>query len=77
MPTHTHFVTASGNAGDTVLPTDGVLGEIAGQYGPPSGLTTFAPSVTNVGGNQPHENMQPYLTLSFCIALIGIFPAQN
>jgi microcystin-dependent protein len=33
--------------------------------------------VANVGGSQPHENMQPYLTLSFCIALVGIFPSQN
>jgi microcystin-dependent protein len=29
------------------------------------------------GGSQPHENIQPYLTVIFCIALAGIFPAQN
>ena len=41
-------------------------------------VTTLLPaSVTNVGGSQAHENMQPYLTLNFCIALIGIFPSQN
>jgi len=34
-------------------------------------------AVTNVGGSQPHQNMQPYLVLSFCIALTGIFPSQN
>jgi microcystin-dependent protein len=34
-------------------------------------------SVTNVGGSQPHTNMQPYLVLNFCIALQGIFPSQN
>jgi microcystin-dependent protein len=33
--------------------------------------------VTAIGGNQPHENRQPYLTLNFCIALQGIFPSQN
>ena len=33
--------------------------------------------VTNAGGSQPHENMQPYLVLNFCIALQGIFPSQN
>jgi microcystin-dependent protein len=34
-------------------------------------------SVTAVGGNQPHENMSPYLVLNFVIALQGIFPSQN
>lgn len=34
-------------------------------------------AVTNVGGSQPHTNMQPYLVLSFCIALQGIFPSTN
>lgn len=34
-------------------------------------------NVTNVGGNQPHNNMQPYLALNFCIALYGIFPSRN
>jgi microcystin-dependent protein len=29
------------------------------------------------GGGQPHENVQPYLTLNFCIALSGIFPSRN
>ncbi len=29
------------------------------------------------GGSQPHNNMQPYLVLNFCIALVGIFPSQN
>lgn len=43
-----------------------------------SNLTTLlAASVTNVGGSQAHLNMQPFLTLNFCIALVGIFPSQN
>jgi microcystin-dependent protein len=29
------------------------------------------------GGNQPHENMSPYLVLNFIVALQGIFPSQN
>ena len=38
----------------------------------------MAPSaITTVGGTQPHLNMQPFLVLSFCIALQGIFPSQN
>ena len=40
-------------------------------------LTQFAPqALTPGGGGLPHNNMQPYLTLSFCIALQGIFPAR-
>lgn len=34
-------------------------------------------TITNAGGSQPHNNMQPYLTINFCIALQGIFPSQN
>ena len=40
--------------------------------------TTMAASMlVAAGGNQPHNNMQPYLTLNFCIAMTGIFPARN
>jgi microcystin-dependent protein len=34
-------------------------------------------TLANVGGNQAHPNMQPFLTLNFCIALVGIFPSPN
>ena len=34
-------------------------------------------TISNVGGNQPHTNIQPYTVLSICIALQGIFPSQN
>jgi microcystin-dependent protein len=33
--------------------------------------------VSNTGGNQPHDNMSPYLVLNFIIALQGMFPSQN
>jgi len=47
-------------------------------YGPPASLVAMAPNaVGNVGGSQAHLNMQPFLTLSFCIALQGIFPSPN
>ena len=36
-----------------------------------------AGSVTTVGGSQAHINMQPFLTLTFCIALQGIFPSPT
>ena len=37
----------------------------------------MAGTVSNVGGSQAHLNMQPFLTLSFCIALQGIFPSAT
>jgi microcystin-dependent protein len=39
---------------------------------------TMAASAVGFGGNnQPHQNMQPYLAVNFCIALVGIFPSRN
>lgn len=47
-------------------------------YGTGSVTQTFNPAaVTNVGGNQPHTNQQPFLVVSMIIALQGIFPSQN
>ncbi len=47
-------------------------------YGPPNSLVGMAPaSVSNIGGSQPHENRQPFQVVSFCIALVGIFPSRN
>lgn len=47
-------------------------------YAAPAGLQAMAANaVGNVGGSQAHLNMQPFLTLSFCIALQGIFPSPN
>ena len=47
-------------------------------YGAASGLQAMAANMLgNIGGSQPHQNMQPYVTLSFCIALQGIFPSPT
>jgi microcystin-dependent protein len=47
-------------------------------YAAAGSLQAMAPNaLSNVGGSQAHENMEPYVTLSFCIALQGIFPSQN
>jgi microcystin-dependent protein len=42
-----------------------------------SGGVTPSMTATVAGGSQPHENRQPYLALTYCIALQGIFPSQN
>lgn len=80
MPTHTHGQAAS--QGDAIerLPAGQLLatGIAIGQYGAPAALTPMAlQAVAPAGGSQPHNNMQPYLTLSFCIALQGVFPPRS
>jgi microcystin-dependent protein len=80
LPTHTHVVNGSANAATNVPTNTTVLGKSAPQasYGAPASLTAMdSRSVSNIGGSQAHLNMQPYLTLNFCIALQGIFPSSN
>ena len=79
LPTHTHFVQANNNAGTAAEPLNTVLAKAgANTYGPAQSLVAMnANSTTPTGGSQAHLNMQPFLTLSFCIALQGIFPSPN
>jgi microcystin-dependent protein len=78
LPTHVHVQNASSANGDSALPGGNILASASGLYAPPSGLTTLEPSsVSNVGGSQAHLNMQPFLTLTFVIALQGVFPSQS
>jgi microcystin-dependent protein len=81
LPTHTHVVNGSSTAtGGSAAPTNRFLGGANNAYAAVSAgqLTTLRPdAVTTIGGSQAHLNMQPYLTLTFCIALQGIFPSQN
>src|SRR4051794_31430727 len=76
LPAHTHVVGASSaTQGGTQAPGGKLLGGAGNAY-----HSTLAPvglrpdTVANVGGSQAHLNQQPFLTLSFCIALQGIFP---
>jgi microcystin-dependent protein len=80
LPAHVHAAMASNNAATVDIPGGNLLANSAPNtlYGPTQNLVaTRAGTVTNVGGSQAHQNMQPFLTLSFCIALQGIFPSQN
>lgn len=78
LPTHTHVANATSATGNTNIPTNNVLGAANNLYTGPTNLTSLLPStVTNTGGSQAHLNMQPFLTLSFCIALQGIFPSPT
>lgn len=80
LPTHTHLTNASSSQGNSVVPTGSILASPLNQsYRPEdNSLTSLIPAtVTNVGGSQAHLNMQPFLTITFCIALQGIFPSPN
>ena len=81
LPTHAHVHNAVGTAG---LAQSGSSAHMLAQsrgsqvYGAAASLVAMDPqAVANVGGSQAHLNMQPFLTLNFCIALIGIFPSPN
>ena len=78
LPEHTHAMFGSSTNADVVSSTDNVVAQSSQLYGAAVQLTSLDPSTNGVvGGSQPHENRQPYLTLMFCIALQGIFPSRN
>lgn len=79
LPTHTHFLKANPGDGTTDVPAANVYAKSGGDiYGAAQSLEAMnASAVGNTGGNQAHLNMQPFLTLTFCIALQGIFPSPN
>ena len=78
LPDHTHTLNGSSLDANTNLPANDLFANAANAYGPPASLTTLNPATnTSAGGSQGHPNMQPFLTLTFCIALQGIFPSAN
>jgi len=83
IPVHTHTIMAAdpqeGTANLQVGAPERILAKSGGgnAYGPLSGPVMMAfQSLPPAGGGLPHNNMQPYLTLNFCIALQGIFPQR-
>lgn len=79
IPTHVHVLNATNTAGSSQDADGNVLATVPGRaYTDPTALTALSSTtVTNLGGSQAHLNMQPFLTLSFCIALQGIFPSPT
>jgi microcystin-dependent protein len=81
IPAHTHIMMSGPTflSADSNLPTSNSMGKSNNgkAYIASANLTTMADEALAVaGGDLPHNNMQPYLTLSFCIALQGVFPAR-
>ena len=83
LPTHTHVGVGTTATATLTSPATANTAALAKTnpptlYGPAVNLTAMnAGSIGNVGGSQAHLNMQPFLVLSFCIALQGIFPSPN
>jgi len=82
MPFHTHTMQAAGgDVGDERTPIDRAVARTQGVggklYAAPGAIAQMAPQgLPPAGGSLPHNNMQPYLVLNFCIALQGVFPAR-
>ena len=84
MPEHVHLVNIYDNS-DVNSNANSAAGAFFARTADASTLYTSgnannamaAGVIGNTGGSQPHENRQPFLTLTFCIALIGIFPSQT
>jgi microcystin-dependent protein len=77
-PAHSHQAYGTTSDGDSPIPAGNFLASADNLYAPLAHATTLHPTtVGNAGGGQAHDNMQPYLVLNFCIALVGIFPTRN
>jgi len=80
IPTHTHNAMASSAAGNASSPA-GAVWSAAGTgeqlYNDTPNGTMAATLIQSAGGSQPHENMGPFLVISFIISLFGVFPSQT
>jgi microcystin-dependent protein len=86
MPAHVHLVNANNASGSTNDPTNNFPG-VAVDAGSGNEYTIYTSTAPNSnfnmtavgpqGGNQPHQNMPPYLGLNFIICVQGVFPARN
>ena len=85
MPVHTHTPSCFNGAGTATTPAGNVLAsakvgrQAENRYTATPGSSPFmsAQALALAGGNLPHNNMPPYLTLNFCVALQGIYPPRT
>lgn len=78
MPAHSHNVTCSTTRGTSGDPANNVLGGDPDLPYEPSGTQIMSTAMIHqTGGNSPHDNNQPSLTVNFVIALQGIYPSRN
>jgi microcystin-dependent protein len=80
MPMHSHQLNASSANGSSTSPSGGVSAKSSQAdkvYGAANGAIMSGGAIGVAGGNQAHENRQPFLALNYYIALVGIFPSRS
>lgn len=82
MPAHGHTLQGLAAVGNRTTPVANTIARVTGAtpYRPPAGspLSQMAfQALTPAGGSLPHNNMMPYVTFNFCIALQGVFPPRG
>lgn len=82
MPAHMHMVSGSSAVANQKAVTGNIWADPGDSTVMPysnsaPNTVMHAGSMSSAGGSQPHTNMQPYLTLNFCIATMGIFPTRD
>jgi microcystin-dependent protein len=79
IPAHIHTLAASSARGALSSPEGGVwAASTLGEFSTETNAHTMDPStITATGGNQPHDNMPPFLAINFIISLFGIFPSEG
>ena len=78
LPTHTHVAEAVNQDATTFNGNGNLLAITSTRYAAATSLVALQPTTSgSIGGSQAHLNMQPFLTLTWCIALQGIFPSPN
>lgn len=79
IPSHSHAANANAGAGNQSSPAGGIwAGYTSNIYGTaPAAVAMKNTLIANAGGNQPHDNIMPYLSINFIIAYQGIFPTQD
>jgi microcystin-dependent protein len=80
IPAHSHAVLATKDVGSTPQPQNNLVAQNASVqvYRAQAGNAAMnAQAVSNIGGSQPHSNIQPFLCVNFIISLFGVFPTQS
>ena len=82
IPQHDHSLAATSALSTATSPANALPGKKGrlgrDMFAAPANLTTLHPaSVSQAGASQPHQNMQPFTTLNFAIALVGLYPARS
>ena len=84
IPSHSHTMQSLPAPANRTAPGGNSIARVQGNSGPyvpasppPATVNMSDNAVAPAGGDQPHNNLQPYLTLNFCIALQGVYPPRS